>query len=468
MQQKCDIAVYGLGVMGASLAKNMLNHGYRVVVYSISEQERARFKDDIKNQDTYVIAESEEELLQSLASPRKIFIMIMAGKPVDMVLDSLIPCLDKNDVVMDGGNSYYEESVRRYYKCQEAGIQFLGVGVSGGEKGALTGPSMMVGGSRRGWESSRRILQTIAAKYEGNPCCVYLGNEGAGHYVKMVHNGIEYGILQLLSETYHYLKDGIHAPHEKITELFRSWKESELSSYLIDISIQVLEKRDEDGKFLLDKIRDKADQKGTGLWTLKEALKAGIYVPTIYEAVQARSFSGRDKVRNSGRKILAKGQSTALFIELDESICHMFKEALYWGMISCYSQGLELIQYASKKYDWQIPILEVVQVWREGCIIRSALLSEIQNALIGKPEALILSQYWTDREEKVESVRYITANALLAGYPCAAYESVLNYYSYFETETMPVCFLQGLRDCFGAHTYERKDGNGRFHTEWTE
>lgn len=468
MQQKCDIAVYGLGVMGASLAKNMLNHGYRVAVYSISEQERARFKDDIKNKDTCVIGESEEELLQSLASPRKIFIMIMAGKPVDMVLNRLIPCLDKNDVVMDGGNSYYEDSVRRYHKCQEAEIRFLGVGVSGGEKGALAGPSMMVGGSRRGWESSRRILQTIAAKHEEIPCCIYLGNEGAGHYVKMIHNGIEYGILQLLSETYHYLKDGMQVSHEKIIELFRSWKEGELSSYLIDISIQVLEKRDEDGKFLLDKIRDKAGQKGTGLWTSKEALKAGIYVPTIYEAVQARSFSGRDKIRNSGREILPKGQGTALFTELDESICHMFKEALYWGMISCYSQGLELIQCASGKYDWKIPILDVVQVWKEGCIIRSALLSEIQNALIERPEALILSQYWTDREKKVRSVRYITANALLAGYPCAAYESILNYYSYFETEAIPVCFLQGLRDCFGAHTYERKDANGCFHTDWTE
>lgn len=468
MQQKCDIAVYGLGVMGASLAKNMLSHGYRVAVYSISEQERACFKEDIKNQDTCVIGESEEELLQSLVSPRKVFIMIMAGKPVDMVLNRLIPCLDKNDVVIDGGNSYYEDSVRRYHKCQEAGIRFLGVGVSGGEKGALTGPSMMAGGSRRGWESSRNILQTIAAKHEGIPCCIYLGNEGAGHYVKMVHNGIEYGILQLLSETYHYLKDGMQISHEKIIELFRSWKESELSSYLIDISIQVLEKRDEDGRFLLDKIRDKAEQKGTGLWTSKEALKAGIYVPTIYEAVQARSFSGRNKVRNSGREILEKGQGTALFTKLDESICQMFKDALYWGMISCYSQGLELIQYASEKYDWKIPMLDVVQVWKEGCIIRSALLSEIQNALIERPEALILSQYWTDRETRVRSVRYITANALLAGYPCAAYESVLNYYSYFETKTMPVCFLQGLRDCFGAHTYERKDANGCFHTEWTE
>lgn len=465
LKEKCEIGLYGLGVMGTSLATNMLNHGLHTAVYSKSDRERTEFH-PVGREEQYVVCGSEEEFCRQLRTPRIIFLMITAGRAVDDVIESLSGNLEPGDVLIDGGNSYYQDTARRYRSLTEKGIHFLGVGVSGGQKGALAGPSMMAGGDRKGWETCRHILEMISASYVGQPCCKYLGEAGAGHYVKMVHNGIEYGILQLISEVYEYLRSGLGAAHEDILRLFRSWKDTELSSYLIEISIAVLEKEDEDGKPLVEKILDRAAQKGTGFWTVQESLALGIYTPTLLEAVQIRTFSGREAARKLGSTSVPQAKSIPLFNTLGEKQEGMLRDALFWGMVCCFSQGLEVIAAASERYGWNIPTESAIQVWKSGCIIRCALLDEIQNALKTGEGALICREYWSDKERRIRSVRELAANGILSAIPCGGLASVVNYCEYYQSEYLPVRFLQGLRDCFGAHTYERTDRPGNFHTEW--
>ena len=447
--------------MGSSLAKNMISHGFSVAAYSKSEAERARF---CAEQDSYTVCSTVEEMLGSLKSPRLIFLMITAGRPVDLVLEELAPLLLPGDVVMDGGNSYYKDTNRRCAWCEERGIRFVGIGVSGGEKGALEGPSMMAGGSFEGWEKAKGILQLIAAHVGEVPCCAYIAREGAGHFVKMVHNGIEYAILQLIAETYHFMRFGLGRSAEEILHCFEQWQAGRLDSYLIDISIAVLKKRDEDGSPLVEKILDVAEQKGTGKWTLLESVERGVYIPTIYEAVSARNFSGKKKLRGLGSRQL---YSSGIQVQMDHPE-ETLQDALLLGIILCYSQGMELIVQASEEEQWGIDTGVLADVWRDGCIIRSRLLGEIKKVQITPEHPLLLDGVFSCIRELEPSLREVNEKAVESGIALPGLASALHYYDSYRMEQMPVNFIQALRDCFGAHTYRRNDKEGIFHTQWED
>lgn len=457
--KRCEIAVYGLGVMGSSLAKNMISHGFSVAAYSKNEEERIRFRADTDN---YQICDCVEEMLGALESPRCIFLMITAGDAVDQVLKELVPLLSPGDVVLDGGNSYYKDTQRRCAWCDSQGICFVGVGVSGGEKGALTGPSMMAGGSLEGWEKTKHILQTIAACTGEIHCCEYIGPGGAGHYVKMVHNGIEYAILQLLAETYGFLRNTLRLSLEEIRECFQNWQKGRLDSYLIEISIRVLERQDDDGNPLLDKILDVAEQKGTGKWTMLEGVERGVYLPTIYEAVSARNFSGKKELRQKGYERLPASERPVSMKDPEKIV----GEALLLGMILCYSQGLELIVRAAEEEGWQVNLTALCDIWRDGCIIRSRLLGEIRQAAVAEEAPLLLDEHFSYIGELEPSLRQMCQTAMESGTSLPGFSSALHYYDYYRMRQMPVNFIQALRDCFGAHTYRRMDREGYFHTEW--
>lgn len=459
--KQCDIAVYGLGVMGSSLAKNMISHGFRVAAYSKSKDERNRF---VSLQGSFAVCQTVEEMLESLKTPRCIFLMITAGGPVDMVLEELAPLLLPGDVILDGGNSYYKDTSRRYDWCEKKGICYVGVGVSGGEAGALHGPSMMAGGSLEGWIKTRHILQAIAAHVGETPCCDYIAREGAGHYVKMVHNGIEYAILQLISETYYFMKETLCMSQGEILGCFEGWQKGKLDSYLIDISVKVLKKQDDDGMPLVEKILDVAEQKGTGKWTLQESIERGVYIPTIYEAVFARNFSGKKELRHLGKEAL---QTSGRKITL-ENAQKVLGDGLLAGIILCYSQGLELIAKASVEEQWDIDLSMLMDVWRDGCIIRSRLLGEIKEAKVTTEHPLLLCEVFTYLKELEPSLRKLNQKAVTAGVALTGFASALHYYDYYRMEQMPVNFIQALRDCFGAHTYKRVDREGYFHTKWEE
>ena len=455
-----EIAVYGLGVMGSSLAKNLISKGFRTALFGKSEEEREKFQ----TQGEFAVFSTEEEMVNSLKRPRVLFMMVTAGDVVDRVIESLLPLLDEGDILIDGGNSHFKDTQRRYHALLEKGIEFLGVGVSGGEKGALTGPSMMVGGSEKAWASCGHILEKMAARVGDEYCCSYLGKEGAGHYVKMVHNGIEYAMLQIIADFYSVMKEGLTLSHQEIMEMFTRWKHTELNSYLVDITAGVLAIKDTDGTPLVEKILDVAQQKGTGSWTLEEAVARGVYVPTISEAVFARYFSKDTQLRKEGSQVL---HATTKPITLD-SYEEKLKDALYLAMIVSYAQGIALIQKASEDYGWEIDLPLAVSLWREGCIIRSQLLQHITKALKESDKNILLSQSFGDLGKREQALRQISAKAIEAGIPVPTLLSVISYYDSCRTEKMNVNLVQALRDCFGAHTYERTDREGSFHTVWME
>ncbi len=455
-----EIAVYGLGVMGSSLAKNLISKGFRTALFGKSHGEREGFHAE----GDYAVFSTEEEMVKSLKSPRIIFMMVTAGSAVDSVIDCLLPLLGEGDILIEGGNSHFKDSQRRYRFLSEKGIHFLGVGVSGGEKGALTGPSMMVGGSKEAWDSCGHILERMAAKVGDEYCCNYLGKEGAGHYVKMVHNGIEYAMIQVIADVYSVMRSGLDLSHQEITEIFNRWKDTELSSYLIDITAGVLGKNDVDGKPLVEKILDVAKQKGTGSWTLEEAIARGVYIPTICESVFARYFSAERQLRLEGSQVL-KATTTPMTMENHEE---KLKDALYLAMIVSYAQGIALIKKASDDYGWEIDLPLAVSLWREGCIIRSGLLKDITKALVESDKNILLSPNFGDLEKNQQALREISAKVVGAGVAVPTLLSVISYYDSCRTEKMNVNIVQGLRDCFGAHTYERRDMEGSFHTAWLE
>jgi 6-phosphogluconate dehydrogenase len=340
----------------------------------------------------------------------------------------------------------------------------LGVGVSGGEKGALTGPSLMVGGSKKAWDSCGHILEKMAARVGEEYCCSYLGKEGAGHYVKMVHNGIEYAMLQLIADFYSVMKKGLGLSHQEVTEIFIRWKHTELNSYLIDITAAVLTKKDADGKPLVEKILDVAQQKGTGSWTLEEAIVRGVYVPMISEAVFARNFSKDTQLRKDGSGVLQANTKPITLENYEEKL----KDAFYLAMIVSYAQGIALIQKASVDFGWEIDLPLAVSLWREGCIIRSELLEDITKALKESDKNILLSQSFGDLGKREQALRQISAKAIEAGVVVPTLLSAISYYDSCRTEKMNVNLVQSLRDCFGAHTYERTDQEGSFHTDWME
>ncbi|WP_317856127.1 NADP-dependent phosphogluconate dehydrogenase [Chakrabartyella piscis] len=453
-----DIAIYGLGVMGASLGKNFISKGFATALYGKSEAERERFQAEGE----FAVFQTEEDMVRSLKSPRTIFMMVTAGSVTDEVMERLIPLLDAGDILIDGGNSHFKDTQRRCERMAKEGMLFLGVGVSGGELGALLGPSMMAGGDKLAWNACGNILEKIAAKTEDGYCCDYLGKEGAGHYVKMVHNGIEYAMIQVIADMYSIMKDGLSLSQEEITRLFVEWQNTEVGCYLVEIAGAILGKKDADGLPLLDKILDVAKQKGTGSWTLEEGIARGVYIPTITESVFARYFSAEKEMRKTGSQILqAKTETISL-----ENHGEKLRNALYLSMVACYAQGIDLIAKASEVYNWEINLPLAVSLWKEGCIIRSKMLPDIQKALEKSSKNIMLSEEFAVVSKYEADLREIAVIAIKAGIAVPTYLSVLSYYDNCRTEKMNVNMVQALRDCFGAHTYERIDMEGNFHTDW--
>ena len=464
-----EIGVYGLGVMGAGIARNMLDHGVRTAVYSVSEEERKRFETD-GYEETCKVCDTEAELIQSLARPRKIFLMITAGSPVDAVLSPLVPSLEPGDVIFDGGNSYYKDTDRRCHALEEKGIRYVGCGISGGRLGALYGPSIMPGGSYEGYRAGEKILRAIAATADGKPCCAYVGQGGSGHYVKMVHNGIEYGDMQLIAESYFMLRKYGQLENDEIADIFAGWNKGELNSYLIGITADICRVRDTDGGYLLDRILDIAGQKGTGKWTAEAALEESDPLTLITEAVHARFLSAMADERS---KASALYRSENNDIHEHAGLPDLLRHALYASKLISYAQGFSLLKKASEHYQWNLDYGMLAKIWRKGCIIRSVFLEQITRAYHALPglENLLFDDFFRNRIlEALPAWRKITADCLLSGIPIPCMAAALTYFDGLRTERSSANLIQAQRDYFGAHTYERTDmERGQFfHTDWNE
>ena len=467
-----DIGLIGLAVMGENLVLNMERNGFKVSVFNRTTSKVDAFINGRAKGKNIEGFHTIEDFVKSLSRPRKIIMLVKAGKPVDDFIDLLIPHLDKGDIVIDGGNSHFPDSIRRTQTVEEKGFLFIGTGVSGGEEGALNGPSIMPGGSTDAWPRVKPIFQAIAAKVDdGSPCCEWVGHDGAGHFVKMVYNGIEYGDMQMISEAYTLMKNGLGLSNERMHEIFTKWNTGELDSYLIEITAEIMGKRDEEtGKPLVEMILDTAGQKGTGRWTSLAALNLGIPAMTIAEAVFARSMSAIKEERVEASKHLT---GPDVRIEEDEdSFIEMIRKALYASKICSYAQGYQLMRAAAAEYDWDLNYGEIALMWRNGCIIRAQFLGKIKEAFDKNPDLsnLLLDDYFRKAiETSQESWRTVVAAAVKTGIPVPAFSSALAYYDSYRASRLPANLLQAQRDYFGAHTYERVDkarGNF-FHTNWT-
>ena len=471
MEPQADIGLIGLAVMGQNLVLNMDDHGFTVAVYNRTTEKVQRFIEN-EAQGTKVIGTySVEELIANLKRPRKIMIMVKAGWPVDATIEQLLPHLSQGDIIIDGGNSYFPDSIRRTKELAEKGFYFIGTGVSGGEEGARFGPSIMPGGSPEAWPHVKEIFQSIAAKVEdGTPCCDWVGADGAGHFVKMVHNGIEYGDMQLISEAYHLMKDVLGLSYSQMQAAFAKWNEGVLDSYLIEITADILGYLDDDGEPLAEKILDSAGQKGTGRWTAINALDLGIPLTLIGEAVLARSLSALKEERVAASKMLAGPQpkfsgDVAAFVE-------DIRQALYAAKIISYTQGYMLMRAAAAEYGWDLNYGGIALMWRGGCIIRSVFLGKIKDAYDQNPNLsnLLLDPYFKGEVENAQAAwRRVVAKAVENGIPVPAMSSALAFFDGYRAERLPANLLQAQRDYFGAHTYERVDQpRGKFfHTNWT-
>ncbi|MBM7581676.1 6-phosphogluconate dehydrogenase [Caldicoprobacter guelmensis] len=467
---KADIGLIGLAVMGQNLVLNMESKGYAVAVYNRTPERTKEFMEGpAKGKERIIPAYTLEEFVASLSRPRKVMIMVKAGKPVDDVIDSLLPLLNEGDIVIDGGNSYFKDTIRRTRQLAEKGILFMGVGVSGGEEGALKGPSIMPGGPYEAWEQVGRILRDIAAKVGDDiPCCDYIGPDGAGHYVKMVHNGIEYGDMQLISEAYFLMKELLGFSALEMQPIFQRWNEGELNSYLIEITADILGRIDEEtGLPMVDVILDRAGQKGTGKWTSQEALDLGVAAPTIAEAVFARCISAIKEERLAASKVL-KGPQIKFEGEREQLIEDIGK-ALYASKICSYAQGFALLRQASEAYNWNLKLGDIALLWRGGCIIRAQFLERIKEAYDRDQQLpnLLLDPYFKQvMEESQDSWRRVVSLAVQNGIPVPCFSSALAYYDSYRRDRLPANLIQAQRDYFGAHTYERVDREGIFHTDW--
>ncbi len=467
-----DIGLIGLAVMGENLILNMENHGFSVAVYNRTTSKVDEFINGRAKGKNIKGCHSLEELVQSLKSPRKIMMMVKAGKPVDDLIDQLMPLLDQGDILIDGGNSHFPDSIRRTAYVEEKGLLFIGTGVSGGEEGALRGPSIMPGGSHKAWPHVKPIFQSIAAKVkDGSPCCEWVGDNGAGHFVKMVHNGIEYGDMQMIAESYAIMQLVLGMTPDQMQGVFSNWNKGELDSYLISITADIMGKKDEEtGKPMLDVILDTAGQKGTGRWTSLEALNLGVPAPTVVEAVLARAMSAIKEERVAASKILHG--PAAKFSGNKEEFIDMIRQALYASKICSYSQGFQLMREAAREYDWDLKYGEIALMWREGCIIRAQFLGKIKEAFDKNPKLqnLLLDNYFKNAIEKSQQAwRKVVATAIEWGIPVPAFSSALAYYDGYRSARVSANLLQAQRDYFGAHMYERVDkSRGEFfHTNWT-
>lgn len=468
---KADIGLVGLAVMGENLVMNMESKGFTVSVYNRTTQTVTDFVDGRAKGKKIIGTYSIQEFVDSLNKPRKIMLMVRAGSPVDEYIDLLVPLLDKGDIIIDGGNSNFPDTIRRTKYVERQGLLYIGTGVSGGEEGALKGPSIMPGGSKDAWPLIKPIFQAIAAKVEdGTPCCDWVGSDGAGHFVKMVHNGIEYGDMQLICEAYQLMKDYLGMSADEIHKVFKKWNEGELNSYLIEITSDILAFKDTDGNPLVDKILDTAGQKGTGKWTSISALDEGVPLTLIGEAVFSRFLSAMKEERVIASKILSGPK--VKFEGDNEEFINDIKKALYASKIVSYAQGYALMQAAAKTYCWELNFGGIALLWRGGCIIRSIFLGKIKEAFDNKPDLsnLLLDEFFKEKVELSQSGwRSVVSQAVLNGIPVPAFSSALSYYDGYRSERLSANLLQAQRDYFGAHTYERIDKKRGefFHTNWT-
>src|SRR3954467_979612 len=468
---QCDIGVIGLAVMGENLVLNMESKGFSVAVFNRTHAVTEKFVGGRAKGKNIVGANTMEEFVGALKRPRKAMIMVKAGAPVDAVINQLTPLMEKGDVIIDGGNSLFTDTQRRCKDLEGKGIHFVGMGVSGGEEGALKGPSLMPGGPRESWEIIAPIYRKIAAQVDGEPCCRYMGPDGAGHYVKMVHNGIEYGDMQLICEAYAILKDVVGMSVKELADTFTEWNKSELDSYLIDITSQIFRKIDpETGKPLVDVILDKAGQKGTGMWTLQSAIAQSVVISTINAAVEARVISSRKDDRVASSKILPQPKPKN-FTGDRKKLTDAVRNALYASKIVSYAQGMELLGAASKQYDWNLNFGDIATIWRGGCIIRAIFLNRIVETYGREPALhnLLLDSYFTDIIAKTQdNWRVAVSTAAQQGVAVPAFSASLAYFDSYRQPRLPHNLLQAQRDFFGAHTYERVDKPGVFHTEWMQ
>jgi len=471
MPGQCELGVTGLATMGANLARNAARHGFPVAVHNRTESRTRELLDRHGDEGELVGTSSTEEFVTALARPRRILVMVKAGPAVDAVLEDLAGHLDEGDLLIDGGNSFFEDTVRREQALAERGLRFLGTGVSGGEEGALHGPSIMPGGSPEAYGLVERLFTTIAAQVDGVPCCRLVGPGGAGHYVKMVHNGIEYADMQLIAEAYDLLGQGLGMGAGELAEVFERWNAGDLDSFLIETTAKVLRKVDEaTGQPLVDVILDQAEQKGTGRWTVQSALELGVPVTGITEAVFARVLSSQKEQRTAAAKVL-QGPSGRLDASRADAFVDDVRDALYASKVVAYAQGFEQMAAAADAYGWDVDLGGLATIWRGGCIIRARFLDRIREAYAADPSLrnLLFAEYFRDAVGDAQDAwRRVAAAAVELGVPTPAFASSLAYYDGFRRERGPANLLQAQRDFFGAHTYRRIDRPGVFHTRWSE
>ena len=469
MSDGSQFGVTGLAVMGANIARNVAHHGIPVAVHNRTRGRTDEFMAEHGSEGPITPAFSTEEFVGALARPRTILVMVKAGAAVDAVIEDIAPHLDEGDVLIDGGNSFYVDTERRTKDVQARGLRFLGTGISGGEEGALKGPSIMPGGDRDAYGAVEEVLTSIAAQYDGTPCCTYVGGGGAGHYVKMVHNGIEYADIQLIAEAYDLIRHAVGLEVPQIAEVFHGWNEGDLESFLIEITGIVLSKTDEKtGRPLVDVIVDEAEQKGTGRWTAQDALELGVPLTGITEAVFARALSAQRDERQTASERLA-GPPPQTKARADEAFVEDVQRALYASKVVAYAQGFQQIMAAADVNGWDVDLGDMAKIWRAGCIIRARFLDRITDAYAADPRTpnLLLVDYFRDAvADAQDSWRRVVARSVELGIAAPAFSSSLAYYDGYRRQRTPANLIQGLRDYFGAHTYRRLDAEGTFHTRW--
>lgn len=467
---RAQIGVTGLAVMGSNIARNFAKHGYTVALHNRSVAKTDALLAAHGDDGDFVRTESIAEFVAALEKPRRVLIMVKAGDATDAVIEELADAMETGDIIIDGGNALYTDTIRREAALRARGLNFVGAGISGGEEGALNGPSIMPGGPAESYESLGPLLESIAAQVDGTPCCTHIGPDGSGHFVKMVHNGIEYADMQLIGEAYHLFRAALDLDPKQIADIFTQWNSGDLESYLVEITAEVLNQVDAlTGKPLVDVIVDAAEQKGTGRWTVKSALDLGVPVTGIAEAVFARALSG-SRGQRAAAVGLAAGELAAKPTDIAQ-FTEDIRQALYASKVVAYAQGFDQIAAGSAEYGWDLTPGDLATIWRGGCIIRARFLNRIKEAYETDPAlpSLILAPYFREAiETAIDSWRRVVSTATLLGIPVPAFASSLSYYDALRAERLPAALTQAQRDFFGAHTYERVDAEGKFHTLWSE
>ncbi|MPZ79532.1 MAG: NADP-dependent phosphogluconate dehydrogenase [Actinophytocola sp.] len=469
MPTPAQIGVTGLAVMGRNLARNLARNGFSVALHNRSVARTKSLVEEHGAEGTFVATETLEEFVAALERPRRVVIMVKAGGPTDAVIDELVPLLERGDIVIDCGNAHFADTRRREADLRDRGLHFVGAGVSGGEEGALLGPSIMPGGSVESYKTLGPMFEKIAAQVDGTPCCVHIGPDGAGHFVKMVHNGIEYADMQLIAEAYHLLRDGLGATPAELAAIFAEWNSGDLESFLIEITAEVLGHVDAaTGDAFVDIVLDQAEQKGTGRWTVQTALDLGVPVTGIAEATFARALSAHPEQRAAARAALPGPGSAKPPVDRDTFVDDV-RKALYASKVVAYAQGYDQMAAASAEYGWNVDLGSTATIWRGGCIIRARFLDRIREAYAESPDlqSLLVAPYFREAvAQGQDSWRRVVAHAAEAGIPTPGFSSSLAYYDALRAERLPAALIQGLRDYFGAHTYRRTDRDGTFHTLW--